>query len=171
MGFISRGTPGMQATNLPSARTATKPGAVPFGLSSTIEPTGRIAWRRLFSLSGPLRPKATKRASIARRDGSCNSSVVPTAEATASLVRSSTVGPRPPVAMTPSLRSKASRNNASRRRALSPTECLRYTSTPWSAKTRAMWTELVSTKCPSKSSVPMVTISTLAMCCSAACRQ
>ncbi len=32
------GTPGMQATNFPSAREATKPGAVPCGLSSTTAP-------------------------------------------------------------------------------------------------------------------------------------
>ena len=128
----------MQATNFPSAREATKPGAVPLGLFNTNAPAGRMAWRRLFSPIGPLRPNDAKRSSIARSDGACISSVVPTAEATASLVRSSTVGPKPPVAITPSLRCNASRKSASRRRALSPTECFRYTSMPWSANSRAM---------------------------------
>ena len=122
IGFISRGTPGMQATNLPSGRNAIKPGAVPFGFGITCARDGRIACRRLFSLIG--RFNFRKRSSSARSEGSCSTSLSATAVATASFVRSSTVGPRPPVVMTPSARSNASASITASRSVLSPTECL-----------------------------------------------
>src|ERR1700684_1821040 len=58
----------MHATNLPSARSAMNPGAVPCGLSSTTHPSGRYACRRLLSLI--VRPNERERSSIARSDGS-----------------------------------------------------------------------------------------------------
>ena len=71
------------------------PGAVPFGLSSGRLPRGSSACLRLFGRIG--RPSEAKTASIcaapARRAPSPRSS----ASQTASFVRSSTVGPRPPV--------------------------------------------------------------------------
>ena len=54
------------------------------------------------------------------RLAACSSSGAPVTRATVSLVRSSSVGPRPPVVMTRSLRVRASRRTCSSRPALSP---------------------------------------------------
>ncbi len=68
IGFISRGTPGIEATNFPSAAKAIKPGAVPLGLSSGMLPVGSSACLRLFSGIG--RPIAANMLSIRLSAGS-----------------------------------------------------------------------------------------------------
>ncbi len=70
-------------------------------------PSGTIAWRLL--ISAILRPNFRKRSSIPRSTAGFSSRRRPSSCATASRVRSSSVGPRPPLEMTISTRSSASR--------------------------------------------------------------
>ena len=73
-----------------------KPGAVPLGLGRRAKPRGASACLRFVSET--VRPG--KRASSASQASGWNSSGTPAASATISRVRSSVVGPRPPVMIT-----------------------------------------------------------------------
>ena len=73
------------------------PGAVPQSLSRTVAPSGIMACWKLFSVTG--RPMAANRSRIRWAEGSWYTRVRPKAWATATLVRSSQVGPSPPVVM------------------------------------------------------------------------
>ena len=89
----------------------------------------------------------------------CSSSGASATRATVSLVRSSSVGPRPPVVMTTSARSSASRRAFSSLCGLSPTVCTCKRSIPSAESSRATWVASVLTVCPSRSSVPTDIIS------------
>jgi hypothetical protein len=78
-------------------------------------------------------------------------------------VRSSEVGPRPPVVTTRSAREAASRRAPMMRSLLSPTVVWRYMLTPRAASLWLIQAVFVSTRSPSSISVPMVTISALFM--------
>ena len=62
IGFISRGGPGSNAIAAPPC-SSHRPGAVPFGLASTVAPRGTSAWRRLTA--GIFQPRVANRRSIA----------------------------------------------------------------------------------------------------------
>ena len=105
IGVISRGGPG-STTIAVRPRSTHSPGAVPFGLSSSVAPRGTIAWRRLFS--GIVMPRRANRSLNAFDDAVVD--VEPDAQARArraSRVTSSSVGPRPPVITTRSAHSSA----------------------------------------------------------------
>ncbi len=121
MGCISRGGPGRATTCLsaPASRSvATKPGAVPFGFSRIRAPAGNNACLRLLSVSGM--PNSAKRRSMCCQLGRSNSRATPASCATTSAVRSSSVGPRPPVMNTQSARASAVRSTKSRSPRRSP---------------------------------------------------
>ncbi len=103
IGLISRGGPGRAARRPCAPASIHSPGAVPFGLASTIAPRGTIACRRL--ISGICQPRAANRRRIASViDVDLRTAAAPGAAATTSRVRSSSVGPRPPVNTTRSAR-------------------------------------------------------------------
>ena len=114
----SRGGPGSMSTWVPSAWKAT-PGAVPQSLSSTVHPSGTMACWKLFSVTGV--PRWANRSRIRWAEGSWYTSSFPKAWATATLVRSSQVGPRPPVVMRMSARPRAMSTAWRTRWGLSPT--------------------------------------------------
>ena len=105
IGRISRGGPGSVTSTRPSGASTSQPGAVPFGLGSASADGIRQACLRLTS--GKAIPRRSKRS---RSHASISGSTVgssPTSAATASRVRSSGVGPRPPVVTTRSARPSA----------------------------------------------------------------
>ena len=105
---ISRGTPGMVATKRPWASSIQTPGAEPWRFSSSAAPSGSMNCRAL--LSGIARPKrARQRSASFASAGSCSTSGRSNASARLSCVRSSAVGPRPPVVSTAPVRASASR--------------------------------------------------------------
>ena len=83
------------------------PGAVPFGLASTSAPSGTSAWTSLFFGIGRLR--AAKRLLMWSSTASSSRNFLPSSCAIKSRVKSSEVGPRPPVVMIKSARLNASR--------------------------------------------------------------
>ncbi len=121
---ISRGTPGMEMIRVPwpPAPWATRtshPGAVPCGFGMASAEGMSQACLRLRSGIGAPRPanqSARSRSSLASTPG-----VSPRAAAIASRVRSSSVGPRPPVVTTRSLRPMPRSNASTARPRLSPT--------------------------------------------------
>ena len=124
----SLGTPGKVSTVKPlwigkpgssGAGVQIIPGAVPVGLASTAAPSGRKAWRRL--LGATTRPRASMRARIPSQMAGCSTRGAPKAAAIASVVRSSGVGPRPPVVISTRQRPAAARTAAINRSRLSPT--------------------------------------------------
>jgi hypothetical protein len=168
IGCSSRGGPGRTTMVGPPGASegggTTSPGAVPTG-SSTVAPSGtsacflldrRIAsWsrsgQRLMSRSriAQMRPsKATSKASGRRWNS-------PTTAA----VRSSSVGPRPPLVTIRSTPAEASHPKASRTSCgRSPTTMLCATSTPTSRSRSASHGPLRSTTRPVKTSVPVTTM-------------
>jgi len=92
--FISRGTPGMKNARA-SPSVVAKPGAVPMGFASTSAPCGKSACFAFDSLI--VRPSFSKRRRMWSSDASSRSSATPSVWATTSVVRSSVVGPSPPV--------------------------------------------------------------------------
>ncbi len=103
----STGTPG-SATSSPRPSRTRKPGAVPNRFGTTWAPRGNRACLALFGVIS--RPSFRKRSRMASSEGSCTSSGTPMAAATTSAVRSSSVGPRPPLITTRSDREVVSRS-------------------------------------------------------------
>src|ERR1700733_3870522 len=99
------------------------------------------------------------RSAMASRKSSRKISLRPVAAATASRVKSSSVGPRPPVRITIGTRAIASRIDAVSNSRSSPTIILRRTSTPRELRWSVMKRELVSTRWDVKSSDPTAMIS------------
>ena len=156
IGFNSRGGPGSSAIIRPFS-SIHKPGAVPPGLSSGSAPSGTIACRTFTS--GISRPKLRKRPWMARRISSLRCSLRPSRSATASRVRSSSVGPSPPLEITSGTRSSASRNAALNSSRSSPTIVLRTTSMPRRFSSSVRKRELVSSRSGVSSSEPTAMIS------------
>ena len=86
----------MSAVTEPS-RSTHQPGAEPIGFGTASAEGISSAWRRLAAGIGP---KARKRSSITATSSGSSASVSPSASARPSRVRSSWVGPNPPVATT-----------------------------------------------------------------------
>ena len=120
---ISAGTPGRQITRQggrPSRGTSrSMPGAVPCGLGTTRLPAGNIAWISFCGGIGRPRRANIARMCSKRRRSSCSGR--PVAWASASRVRSSAVGPSPPVASTTSARPIAWRKTSALGSNSSPT--------------------------------------------------
>ncbi len=125
IGWSSRGGPGSTSTagrSAPSGGGTTRPGAVPTG-SRTVAPRGTSACLRLparIAASSRLRQRPRRRSRIARiRPSSASSSTSgrPANSATTSAVRSSAVGPRPPLVTIRSTPWPARKSSAARRSA------------------------------------------------------
>ena len=97
-------------------------GAVPFGFSTGMAPSGMYACRSLFFVI--TNPRLRNRLSICSRRPSSSTSFLPVTSATLSRVRSSWVGPRPPLVTTTSERSSALSITSFMRPGLSPTTVL-----------------------------------------------
>ena len=117
------------------------------------------AWRSLLGVM--IMPRRRKRVSICSSRPGSRTSLRPHTSAMISRVRSSWVGPSPPLVMTKSARSSARPMTSFMRPGLSPTMVLKKRLTPRSDSRWAIHAELVSTICPSNSSDPMATISAL----------
>ena len=157
MAFISRGTPGISAAQRPCSSSNHAPGAVPWSLISLWPLVGHMACLRLFGV-GRLFVRA-KKSMIFCHSPSSKASVSPKASATVSLVRSSSVGPRPPEKTSRSLRLFACKTSSFSRAGLSPMTCWCSTLMPSSASSRLKNCALVFRISPSKSSVPTQIIS------------
>lgn len=158
--IISRGGPGRAATMAPLSRIQ-MPGAVPRALNSTSEPLGNIACTRFRSGRGRFR--FLKIPSMCRHDGSWYSSGAPASSARISRVRSSSVGPNPPVLMTrPALRLAIEKQSRLAARSSAMVVC-QPTSIPCSASSRLSQALLVSRLRPEVSSLPIEMISALVM--------
>ena len=105
------------------------------------------------------RPRASNKRRIRSPIARSRTSATPITSAIASRVMSSWVGPSPPQRMTASLRASARRIVSTIRARLSPTFTWKWESIPASASRSPIHDELVSTICPSSSSVPTATIS------------
>ena len=152
-----------QPAPMPGPRTrAEMPGAVPCGLSSSRADGGRSAWRRLSSgIARPLRSNQSRRCST---PAGSRTSAAPgsTTSPSDSRVRSSSVGPSPPVMTiaacvadsSRSVRARAARSSATARRSpgIAPIRC----------SSRAIHEALVSSICPRMISSPTETIATTA---------
>ena len=156
MACISPGGPGRQMTILPS-RSAHQPGAVPCRLRMNRAEGIRSAC--LMLVEGITDPRLWKYSSSAFTTSSCTTGVSPKAPATASRVRSSLVGPRPPVVM-----SRSERCNPRDMASVifpwsSPTMVTHCSWTPRGGSLAAIHDELVSVSSPISSSLPMEKIS------------
>ena len=107
MARISLGTPGKVSTVKLSVGDQIIPGAVPVGLGSNVAPTGRRACRRVSGL-GSL-PRLRDLAVMSAQTSARSSRGVAKAAAIASVVRSSGVGPKPPVVINTLERQEISR--------------------------------------------------------------
>ena len=153
----STGTPG-SATSSPRPSRTEKPGAVPKRFAMTVAPRGKRACLALLGVIS--RPNLRKRSRMASSDGRSSSSGTPMAAATTSAVRSSSVGPRPPLMTTRSERPVVSRMAESRSSRSSETSVFRRAMTPRSQSRSMSQAELVSTICPVRSSSPVARSST-----------
>src|SRR6516164_1694008 len=129
----------------------------PRGFSSTSAPSGTMACRRFTA--GMSRLKLRKRASMARTTSSLRSKRRPSRSARVSRVRSSSVGPRPPLAITTGTRFKASRKASASSSRRSPTMVLRRTSIPSLLSSSVRNSELVSIRSGVSNSEPTAMIS------------
>jgi len=160
--FISEGTPGIDTIILPSFSNSMA-GAVPAWFASTLQLSGTIAWRLLFSfISRFLRLILAVTSS---RTPWSMTSFVPKYSASVSFVISSLVGPSPPVINTSgTLRSDSSRA-AMIPSLLSEIDVIRFTRMPFILSCIPIHAELVSMVCPISSSSPIVIISALFIFC------
>src|SRR5690349_20450635 len=153
---ISAGTPGSMMTR-PGGPSIQSPGAVPQRFRRTAAPSGTSAWLRL--LAAGTRPMRANRSTKSAHTWSSNRSGIPNSPATACLLRSSRVGPRPPVVSTAPVRASASATADRMASGSSPTLARRTTCAPTAEAARASSAPFVSTVNPSSSSVPMVSSS------------
>jgi hypothetical protein len=112
------------------------PGADPWLLRSLRAPSGSIACCRLAAGIGRWNSRVN-RSSIQARCSSSSTMPRPNSAAIEGLVRSSLVGPSPPVVITAPARSRPSRTAAAIASAVSPTVVRREISTPSAASVRA----------------------------------
>ena len=149
--FISSGTPGRRTIVEPPAATR-KPGADPRGFARTTAPSITSA---CFSFtSGISRPRRRKRSLRRRRIASSRTSARPSTFATASFVRSSSVGPSPPVTTRSGARESASGISARRSAQPSPTQTFRTTEIPSASSRLVRYSEFVSRRAVPSSSLP-----------------
>ncbi len=135
------------------------PGAVPAELGSMVAVARMSACLRLLGVIA--RSRAAKRSSILRRTEASGWSVSWRTSATASRVRSSSVGPRPPEKKTRSERRRAVRVASTSCGRLSPTMVLKATGTPRALRRSVRKRELVSWRKGVRSSEPTAMISAI----------
>ena len=152
MRFISRGTPGSRKMSL-LPRSQKTPGAVPSGLLRGFEPAGKSTCLKFAG--GGTRLRCAYQVTRSARHSAFSTNSTPKVSAHTSLVKSSNVGPSPPVQMITSLRRKASWKSSARSSRWSPTAVLRWSPSPNPAKRSAIHTELVSSRFVVSSSEPM----------------
>ncbi len=140
---------------------SSKPGAVPNGFFHVCAPRGIKACDS--TAGGILRPILRARSRMCSRTGSLSCNGRLSTVATALRVRSSGVGPRPPIKMTASARSSARRSASAMASLASPTVTCQPTRTLTSSRARARKAKLVSTVRPERTSLPIVMISTRMM--------
>src|SRR5687768_9233105 len=133
------------------------PGAVPLGFGSAFPPAGTSACLRLPS--GMCNRRCSKRRRIAASTDASLTSARPSTTATASRVRSSAVGPSPPVEITTSARESAVLNAPASASGSSPTTPLKRTSIPSAFSLSVRCSELVSMRCGVSNSLPTARIS------------
>ena len=154
---ISRGGPGSVTTTRPSGARTSQPGAVPFGFGSASADGIRQACLRLTS--GKAIPRRSNRS---RSHASISGSIVgssPTSAAIASRVRSSGVGPSPPVVTTRSARPSAASSAPRTTSRSSGSACSRRTCTPRAVRSRASSPAFVSRVSPTVISLPTLSSS------------
>jgi hypothetical protein len=157
IGRISRGGPGSATTTRPSGRVTNQPGAVPFGFGSAVADGMSHACFRLISGNRRLRRAQSSRSQRSIPASTAGSS--PHAAAIDSRVRSSGVGPRPPVETTRSTRPRASAYARLTVARSSRSAVIRTTCTPSAVSDRASSPAFVSRVSPTVSSVPMLSTS------------
>ena len=153
MGIISRGGPGRQNTRQ-APSVAAKPGAVPPRLRTMRADFGRRAWRRLMAAMGRPRPANHASRSVRATASSTCGAPASVRSLSASRVRSSSVGPRPPVEMRTSTDDASARIAAAMAARSSATVRCSTTSRPASRSAAESVRELVSSVVPSTSSSP-----------------
>ena len=152
IGRISLGGPGRATTTRPSGRSTHQPGAVPRSLGTAVDEG--ISHACLRFVSGKPIPRRSKRWRSHCSSFGSTRGRSPTTAAIASRVRSSGVGPRPPVVTTRSAAESASPNAALTVSSLSGSASIQATSTPTSASDRARSPLLVSRVSPAVISLP-----------------
>ena len=176
IGCSSRGGPGSTTMVGPpsSPGGTTRPGAVPTG-SSTVAPAGIVACLRLPARMASRSRFGQRLISGARiwamRSCSASSSTIsrPWKRPTTSAVRSSAVGPRPPLVSTRSMpESDMNRSAASMSPGRSPTITVSARSTPRSRRRSASHGPLRSLTRPVSTSVPVTTMPARALMCRSA---
>ncbi len=155
IGISSDGGPGSITTRFPDSVRKPQPGAVPTSLGKTVQPSGSMAC--FFCVSPSSRP--WKYRSICSMLLRSITSFFPEAAATVSFVRSSPVGPRPPVVIKISLRERAVSTALFKRSGLSPTVQAYSRLIPAGASSCATEDASVLTVWPRRSSVPTEMIS------------
>ena len=148
----------------PDAGADTRPGAVPTG-SSTVAPTGTSACLRVpsrhasMSRFGKRCSSGSSFAAIRPCSGSSSARSRPWNAATTSIVRSSAVGPRPPLVITSATPCDASHSRAPRMSSgRSPTTTVVSWSTPSSVSRSASHGPFASRTRPLSTSVPVMTM-------------
>src|SRR5829696_3182141 len=166
-GWSSRGGPGRTTTvgpGRPSVGGTTRPGAVPAG-PRTVAPSGTVACLRVeasiaaWSRLRQRRSIGSTIAAIRRSSSSSSTGSRPWKRPTTSAVRSSAVGPRPPVVTIRSTPcSTMKRSCASRSAGRSPQIVVCARSTPSSTSRSASQGPLRSRTRPASTSVPVTTM-------------
>ncbi len=157
IGRISRGGPGSVTMTRPSGRSTHQPGAVPWGFAR-IRAEGSVHACFVLVAGNGWRRRAHSPCSHSSVAGSTTGRS-PHASATASRVRSSGVGPRPPVVTTRSARPSAARSASTTVARSSGRFEIRTTVTPRATIDRASSPLLVSVVSPTVSSVPIASSS------------
>ena len=129
------------------------PGAVPRGLLSTVAPAGSSACLQLLAAIGL--PRALSFALMSASTSLRSSRGALKAAARVSVVRSSGVGPKPPVQINTRQRREASSTTSINLSRLSPTTVWRKWGMPSRANSSASQRALPLTMLPSSNSVPM----------------
>ena len=153
MGRISRGGPGSVTITRPSGRSTHQPGAVPLGLGSEV--ADGMTHACFTFTDGNGWPRRAQRPLSQSSVASSTDTVSSQTAATASRVRSSGVGPRPPVVTTRSARESAVRSASTTTSRSSGRSAIRETATPWATSERASSPLLVSVVSPTVSSEPI----------------
>ena len=157
---ISRGTPGSIATQRWSPSSSQMPGADPCRFGRIVAPEGMYACCRFVCGISPGQPYDFQRTRNASQMAASNSISRPKILAMAAFVRSSAVGPNPPVVIAAPVRASASCTAEAISSAASPTLDRRAIPMPTAESSRAMKAAFVSMVKPSNSSSPIVTTST-----------
>ena len=153
-GRISRGGPGRATMRRPSGRVTHQPGAVPFAFGSASADGISQACFRL--ISGMAMPRLDQRPRSHDSSSGSTTGVSPVTAAIASRVRSSGVGPRPPVETTRSARSRASAKAWLTASRSSGSAWILVTVIPSAVRLRASSPAFVSRVSPTVNSLPML---------------